>query len=147
MERILGRRFLALLILVAAAVATQTKAQNLPCVNELAACSKYYNDTSLTPTRECCDPLDHAVKNEISCVCAVFTNPSLQKQLGINVQKGMGLLSRCNITSADPNVCTSTPPASPPKASVPPPPPSGASFGAEWIGFTTFISLLLFNMA
>lgn len=95
---------------VAAVVTAQTEAQNLPCVAKLAGCADFYNNTSLTPSEECCGPLASALKTDIPCICAVFNDPALQKQLRINVQKGMELINRCKITGVDPNFCTSAPP-------------------------------------
>jgi Probable lipid transfer len=113
MKGILGRKFLVLVIVAVAAVAmTQTEAQDRPCVNNLAVCADFYKNTSLTPSKECCGPLESEIKNDTSCVCAVFNDPSLQKELGVDVPTGMGLVNRCNITGVDPNVCA---PAAPGK--------------------------------
>jgi Probable lipid transfer len=113
MEGILGRKFLVpvlVIVAVAAAAMTKTEAQDLPCVAKLAGCADFYNNTSLTPSEECCGPLASELKTDVSCICAVFNNPALQKQFGIDVQTGMALVNRCNITGVDPNVCASVSP-------------------------------------
>lgn len=111
MERILGRRFFSLVIVAVAVVATtQTEAQDLPCIADLANCAEFYNNTALVPTEACCGPLASALKNQVTCLCAVFNNPLIQKQLGINLQSGLELFNRCNITGAGPNICTSAAP-------------------------------------
>ncbi|KAF3327133.1 protease inhibitor/seed storage/lipid transfer protein family protein [Carex littledalei] len=150
MEIIFGRRFFSLVIVAVALVAaTQTEALDLPCIADLANCGEFYNNTALVPTEACCGPLASALKNQVTCLCAVFNNPLLQKQLGINLQPSPELFNRCNITGAGPNICTSAAPASPPKNAPPTPgtPSTGAPFRSEWFGFATFFSFLLFIMA
>ncbi|KAJ3682649.1 hypothetical protein LUZ60_015222 [Juncus effusus] len=137
-----------LVIMAVISIASLTSAQeppssppSLPCVAELAACSAFYYNTTLTPTPECCKPLENALKTEVPCLCQVFTNPAIQKQLGIDLKSGMALFQRCNITGATESMCTAPPPGAPPKSA---PAGNGAVYGARWIGFSGFFTVLLF---
>ncbi|KAF7138245.1 hypothetical protein RHSIM_Rhsim07G0103200 [Rhododendron simsii] len=97
-------RFPAVLILVAVSVMVVAPgvadAQTLPtCASALAPCAPYINLAS-TPPQSCCGPMAEAVKNQMPCLCTLYTTPGLLASFGIGVGQAVLIPSRCNIVAS-----------------------------------------------
>ncbi|XP_039134413.1 non-specific lipid transfer protein GPI-anchored 8-like [Dioscorea cayenensis subsp. rotundata] len=146
--------FVAIALLAAALPASTTAQSQTPsCVSNLIPCAPYLNSTT-TPPAKCCEPLKEAVKNELPCLCSLFTNQDLLKSFNIDINQALQIPKHCNITQ-DQSICKTS--ASPGKAAAPAStnatsgPPANkntkndnkASQGLPSIGFTAVMSLLL----
>ncbi|KAJ8432653.1 hypothetical protein Cgig2_011819 [Carnegiea gigantea] len=67
------------------------------CVTELDACGPFINSTIAKPPSECCTPLKSVLKNEIPCLCGIFSNRDLIQSLSLNVTEALTLPKRCGI--------------------------------------------------
>ncbi|CAO2819777.1 unnamed protein product [Amaranthus hypochondriacus] len=97
--------------------AAQSSGDQTPtCASKLVACVDYLNATT-TPPSSCCNPLKEAVTNEKTCLCDIYSNPSLIQAFHINLTQALNLPKLCRIdTGKSPDICNGTT-ASPPKSS------------------------------
>ncbi|KAM0934675.1 putative bifunctional inhibitor/plant lipid transfer protein/seed storage helical [Dioscorea sansibarensis] len=146
--------FVAIALLAAALPASTTAQSQAPsCVSKLVPCAAYLNSTT-TPPATCCGPLEQAVKDELPCLCSLFTNQDLLKSFNIDINRALQIPKHCNITQ-DQSICKSSAapgnaaaPASANATSVPAASrntknDNNASQGLPSIGFTAVMSLLL----
>ncbi|KAL8199528.1 hypothetical protein R6Q57_013096 [Mikania cordata] len=69
---------------------TQTYAVNL------LPCAQYINSTTIPPNSYC-DPIKHAVANDLMCLCSLHQNPSFLAGIGVNVAQALRLPQLCGI--------------------------------------------------
>jgi hypothetical protein len=67
------------------------------CAAKLSSCAAYLNTTG-TPPDTCCDPIKEAVKNELKCLCGLYSSPEIFKAFNINVTQALGLSKRCGLS-------------------------------------------------
>ncbi|KAJ0968572.1 hypothetical protein J5N97_025489 [Dioscorea zingiberensis] len=147
---------IALLAAVLLAPSANAQTQTPSCVSKLVPCAPYLNSNSTPPPATCCGPLKQAVKDELPCLCSLFTNQDLLKSFNIDINQALQIPKHCNITQ-DQSICkTSTAtgnastPGTPSNNGAKVPSPSKdtksdnkASQGLPSIGFSSMICLLL----
>uniref|UniRef100_A0A2P2INU1 Bifunctional inhibitor/plant lipid transfer protein/seed storage helical domain-containing protein n=1 Tax=Rhizophora mucronata TaxID=61149 RepID=A0A2P2INU1_RHIMU len=120
---------------------TLTDAQSaIPsCASKLIPCAPYLNGT-MAPAASCCNPIKEAVKNELSCLCNLYSTPDFLSSIGVNVTKALALTQKCGVT-ADLSACNkATAPTA--TASSPPAVPGNDGRRMAWSGFTSLVLLL-----
>ncbi len=64
------------------------------CVSKLIPCQAYLNATSKPPA-ECCVPLKEAIANEIECLCKLFANRDLLRDMNVTQEQVLKLPKAC----------------------------------------------------
>ncbi|XP_020585641.1 lipid transfer-like protein VAS [Phalaenopsis equestris] len=94
----------AILALMASNAAAQ--GSSLTCATKLIACQKFLNSSN--PPEDCCKPLREAVRTDLPCLCAIFSNPEVLKSFGVDVSQALKLPVNCGITTSSSNLCNTT---------------------------------------
>ncbi|KAI4319231.1 hypothetical protein MLD38_032857 [Melastoma candidum] len=81
------------------------------CITQLLPCHPYLNKTT-SPPATCCVPLKQMVTGNTQCLCAIFNNPDILKQLNITQADALSLAKECG-ANADITVCKTGTPGSP----------------------------------
>ncbi|VVA98404.1 unnamed protein product [Arabis nemorensis] len=110
------------LISLPAAVESQTT-----CVSKLVPCFDALKTTT-TPSKECCDSIKEAVKDELPCLCTVYKTPGLLAQFNVTTTQALSISARCGVNT-DLSACPSGSGTPSPKASLSP--PAGGSKGND----------------
>ena len=96
---------LVILSLTAEFTAAQSSGETPTCASKLVACVDYLNATT-TPPSSCCNPLKEAVTNEKTCLCDIYSNPSLIQAFHINLTQALNLPKLCRTdTGKSSNIC------------------------------------------
>ncbi|KAI5655647.1 hypothetical protein M9H77_32834 [Catharanthus roseus] len=103
---------MAVLMIGVATRIAEAQSPTPECASKLVGCAEALNSTTPPPST-CCDPLREAVTNELDCLCNLYANPTLFRQLGINVTKALLLPQRCNIPG-DISACRASSPGGSP---------------------------------
>lgn len=86
-------------ILFMSTTTTKTEAQDLlTCAQKLIPCQAYLNTTT-TPSADCCSNISEAVKNELTCLCSLYKDPTLLQSFNVNVTQAIQVARRCNINT------------------------------------------------
>ncbi|KAG9455302.1 hypothetical protein H6P81_008206 [Aristolochia fimbriata] len=117
---VFGVCFVALAILV-----SQSRAQDVSCLNQLVPCLNYLN-SSRNPSSDCCDPLRSIIQSNPQCLCNNLNSNAGSGQNGINATEALMLPAKCGLnvnvaTCASNRSPRSSSPGSPPttRTSVP----------------------------
>lgn len=73
------------------------------CITQLLPCQPYLNKTT-TPPSACCVPLKQMVTGNTQCLCYIFNNPAILRQLNITQADALALAQKCS-ANADISVC------------------------------------------
>lgn len=68
------------------------------CSRGLAPCLDYINSMTPPPI-SCCNPLKYLVANDISCICDLYTNPSILQAFGLNITNALRLTRLCSLNN------------------------------------------------
>lgn len=72
--------------------------QQVPdCAAKLTPCGNYFNSTS--PPDTCCSPLREAVRDQLKCLCNLYSDRQIFRALGINITQALQLPKHCGITT------------------------------------------------
>ncbi|XVF10774.1 hypothetical protein REPUB_Repub07fG0212000 [Reevesia pubescens] len=126
-------------LVIMGAMATVTDAQ-ATCAQSLVPCAPYLNNATVRPQDDCCNPIRQAVANQLTCLCNLFSDPTLLSSFNVSVSEALRISRECGITT-DLSACNATSPTSAP----PPPGQSGGdNGGADRIALTGITALFLF---
>uniref|UniRef100_A0A803L6G8 Bifunctional inhibitor/plant lipid transfer protein/seed storage helical domain-containing protein n=1 Tax=Chenopodium quinoa TaxID=63459 RepID=A0A803L6G8_CHEQI len=125
----------ALMVVLAVSTPLAAQAQNgadLPdCVTKLNPCGPFINSTTVVPPATCCKPLEVVLKNDIPCLCNIFSSIELIQTLSLNVTEALTLPQRCDlqfdIIAKCEDLAQAPSPSSSPAAGSTPTPPGSAS--------------------
>ncbi|XP_021725667.1 non-specific lipid-transfer protein-like protein At5g64080 [Chenopodium quinoa] len=67
------------------------------CVMELDPCGPFVNSTTAVPPAACCQPLEMVTKNDLPCLCTIFSSIEIIQALSLNVTEALTLPQRCGI--------------------------------------------------
>ncbi|KFK40565.1 hypothetical protein AALP_AA2G012700 [Arabis alpina] len=113
-------RFPTMMIFAIALISlAAVESQTTTCVSKLVPCFSALNTTT-TPPKDCCDSIKDAVKNDLPCLCTVYTTPGLLAQFNVNTTQALGISDRCGVKT-DLSACPSGSGSPSPKASLSPP--------------------------
>ncbi|XP_042462213.1 non-specific lipid transfer protein GPI-anchored 7-like isoform X2 [Zingiber officinale] len=102
MEKLMATLLLALVLLPPGEVEAQT---SQTCAAELVPCGQYLNLTTGTPSDSCCIPMRNAVENELDCLCAILTDPSVSSAFNLTIERTTHIARACGIANL--NGCSS----------------------------------------
>ncbi|KAH6820689.1 hypothetical protein C2S53_003384 [Perilla frutescens var. hirtella] len=97
------------------AVAQNTVADCGPSLLPLAPCGPFVQGRAPAPVRTCCDNVDVLYKHNLTCLCVLLDNSSLESPIPINTTLALQLPLLCKL-KIDPSTCpgSSLPSLSPP---------------------------------
>ncbi|KAF8364576.1 hypothetical protein HHK36_033456 [Tetracentron sinense] len=106
---------------------------SMPCMQKLLPCQPYLLSSS-PPSTTCCIPLKGMIANDPKCLCDIFDNPVLLKNLNITQDDALKLTTACG-AKVDISVCKNAmAPATSPATPMSPTSPSKEHRGLakEW---------------
>ncbi|CAN6460923.1 unnamed protein product [Victoria cruziana] len=124
-----GRAMVMVMMVVVAATMMGTGMRGigvqaqLDCASKLIPCQDAISNVLVKPGKACCSALADAVKNELKCLCDVYSSDSVFQSLNINKTRALEIPGLCGVSS-DLSRCNSV--ASAPASSAAPAPASGS---------------------
>ncbi|KAL5539450.1 hypothetical protein UlMin_044609 [Ulmus minor] len=105
---------------------------SMPCMKRLLPCQNYLKSPE-TPPLTCCLPLTEMVSENPKCLCDIFNNPQLLKNLNVTKDDSLKLPKACGV-HPDISLCKNyaiTPTATPSIPSNPTPSSGTSSFSSN----------------
>ncbi|KAH6805067.1 Bifunctional inhibitor/lipid-transfer protein/seed storage 2S albumin superfamily protein [Perilla frutescens var. frutescens] len=96
---------------------------SVPCIQKLMPCEAYLKG-SPSPSTACCVPLKQMVSGDTQCLCAVFNNQAILKNLNVTQEDALHLVRNCGAND-DISVCNKE--ATPASPSLPAASPTNGS--------------------
>lgn len=140
-----------LIILSLSAVVGLGFSDSMPCMQKLIPCQPYFKTPEKAPAM-CCKPMKEMLSEAAStedkdCVCGIFNNPVMLKNLNTTQDEALKLPKACG-TNADISKCKNKDIASSLADFSPPPSsPSSAASHFSKSGFAAFLMALIFLSA
>ncbi|KAM5586181.1 non-specific lipid transfer protein GPI-anchored 9-like [Rosa sericea] len=151
-----SKQYLFLIILASWAVVGLGSIQSMACMQKLMPCQSYFKKLDNVPDT-CCTPMKNMLSetaDDKNCVCGVFGNPIMLKNLNITQDDTMKLAKACglkaDISKCDKKEKDTASPSSSPTESTPSPSPSASNAASRFgkSGFiASFIATLIFSAA
>ncbi|KAL6004887.1 hypothetical protein ACLOJK_005444 [Asimina triloba] len=85
----------SLVVLFAAAAVVSAQTGVPPCATKLVPCAGYLNSTS--PPATCCNSIQDAVTNQLTCLCNLYNNPQLLKTFNVDPSQAFALSKNCGL--------------------------------------------------
>lgn len=71
----------------------------LDCASKLIPCQDAISNVLVKPGKACCSALADAVKNELKCLCDVYSSDSVFQSLNINKTRALEIPGLCGVSS------------------------------------------------
>ncbi|CAO2819780.1 unnamed protein product [Amaranthus hypochondriacus] len=85
-----------MVVLVVSPVLAQESVDVPDCVDQLdKPCGPFVNSTTAQPPAECCQPLGMVIRNDVQCLCTIFSSDEIIQTLSLNVTEALTLPMRC----------------------------------------------------
>nr|XP_048330504.1 non-specific lipid transfer protein GPI-anchored 3-like isoform X2 [Ziziphus jujuba var. spinosa] len=94
------------------------------CFQKLLPCQAYLKSPD-SPPESCCTPLKDMISGDMDCLCQVFNNPDLLKNLNVTQDQALKLPKACG-AQADISICKKGSPGGSPGAPTTPSTPADA---------------------
>ncbi|WOL16751.1 ribosome-binding factor PSRP1, chloroplastic [Canna indica] len=96
------RRNLAVAVVVVAMAATlgMSEGQTPSCLSNLMDCRQSDLNSTANPSPKCCQSLNEAVKNDLTCLCTALNDPNLSKTFNVTTEQIHRIAKSCGVADA-----------------------------------------------